>query len=136
MLDFKRLRTDLLALVILAGCVFIALAARQLRPSRPPPARRSSPLMSSSRTFAVQQVPHWPMLQLALGHAAWLVLVALVAFDLRLFSATRPRFRAAADGLADARPRGLFVLQLLAPTIGTGPVVGSGGYLGMGEKSC
>ena len=135
MLDTQRLRIDLAALVVLAACVFTGLALGSYDPADPPstliyPA--NAQVANLCGPFGAK-VAH--QLQTSLGLAAWLVLAALVAFDLRLFSRQPP----SDSGLRVVGWMALALaaclsLQLLAPTFGRGPVIGSGGYVGAWGK--
>jgi S-DNA-T family DNA segregation ATPase FtsK/SpoIIIE len=135
MLDLSRLRTDLLALVVFAACVFVALALASYDPADPP-----STLVYP--TNAVVQNLCGPAgatlaarLQLALGHGAWLVLAALMALDLRLFSRNPPKNSGLSIvGWGLLCLAGCLSLQLLVPTFGEGPTIGSGGVIGAWGK--
>jgi S-DNA-T family DNA segregation ATPase FtsK/SpoIIIE len=86
MLDKERLKTDLLALGLLALVVFVGLSFLSYDPADPP----------SSLVFPQRQVPtnicgevgasvayysrQW------MGFGMWIVLAALVSWDLKLFS--------------------------------------------------
>ncbi|MFV0446535.1 MAG: DNA translocase FtsK [Planctomycetaceae bacterium] len=135
MLDYHRLRTDLAALFVLAACCFTALALGSYHPGDPP-----SPLVYPTNPHVLNlcgplgaRIAHG--LQTSLGMAAWMVLAALLAFDLRLFSRQPPKD----SGL---RIIGWLILilatclalQMFVPGLGNGPPVGSGGYLGAWGK--
>ena len=86
MLDKERLKTDLLALGLLALVVFVGLSFLSYDPADPP----------SSLVFPQRQVPtnicgevgaavayytrQW------MGFGVWIVLAALISWDLKLFS--------------------------------------------------
>ncbi len=131
MLDDQRLRTDLLALVILAAAAFIALALFSYHPADPP-STLVYPAADTVRNLCGPfgaRLAH--ALQTWLGCGAWVVVAALIAFDLRLFS-RHPHRKTGIRILGWM----LIVLsaclswQLLAPHAGEGPAVGSGGYVG------
>jgi S-DNA-T family DNA segregation ATPase FtsK/SpoIIIE len=131
MLDDQRLRTDLLALVVLAAAVFIALALGSYHPADPPstlvyPA--ADPVRNLCGPFGAR-LAH--ALQTWLGLGAWVVVAALIAFDLRLF-ACHPRRKTGIRilGWLLIGLSACLAWQLLAPHAGEGPAVGSGGYVG------
>ncbi len=131
MLDKERLKTDLLALGLLALVVFVGLSFLSYDPADPP----------SSLVFPQRQVPtnicgeigasvayytrQW------MGFGMWVVLAALVSWDLKLFS-REPSRRTATTiiGLALLATSSCALLQLLVPGLSSGSAYGSGGQIG------
>lgn len=131
MIDSRRLILDLLALALLAACVFVALALFSFDPADPPATAvhpvHAQPVNLCGPVGA--QLAHH--LRTVFGFGAWLLLAAAVFLDLQLFSRRE---------LNDTTVRmlgwscivisGCAALQLLLPDVGNAPVIGSGGYLG------
>lgn len=131
MLDKERLKTDLLALGLLALVVFVGLSFLSYDPADAP----------SSLVFPQRQVPtnicgeigasvayhtrQW------MGFGVWIVLAALVSWDLKLFS-REPSRRTVTTliGLLLLGTSSCALLQLLVPGIPSGSVYGSGGQIG------
>lgn len=131
MLDKERLKTDLLALGLLALVVFVGLSFLSYDPADPP----------SSLVFPQRQVPtnicgefgasvayytrQW------MGFGMWIVLAALVTWDLKLF-AREPSRRTVTTliGLLLLATSSCALLHLLAPGIPSGSAYGSGGQIG------
>ncbi len=131
MLDRERLKTDLLALGLLALVVFVGLSFLSYDPADPP----------SSLVFPQRQVPtnicgevgasvayytrQW------MGFGVWIVLAALVSWDLKLFS-REPSRRTVITliGLLLLGTSSCALLQLLVPGISSGSAYGSGGQIG------
>jgi S-DNA-T family DNA segregation ATPase FtsK/SpoIIIE len=130
-MDFRRLRTDLLALCLLALCVFLTLSLWSYDPADPPstlayPARQE-PLNVCSIYGA--QTAHY--LRTALGLGTYFLLFALFTMDMRLFSRNGPTDRLLrAFGIVLALAGMCLGLQLHAPQLGNGPAIGGGGYIG------
>ncbi|MEX0718504.1 MAG: DNA translocase FtsK 4TM domain-containing protein, partial [Planctomycetaceae bacterium] len=130
-MDFHKLRTDLLALGLLALCVFVGLSLIGYDPADPP-ARivhppREVPANPCGTIGAI--VAHG--LRSAFGLGAWFVLLCLVSLDVRLFAHRQPEsrlFRVAGWVLSASAV--CVGLRLLAGNLDAGPAVGSGGYLG------
>ena len=136
MIDYRRLRTDLVALGLLAGAVFLGLSLYSYSPADPP-GTSVWPIRSVSENLCGPigaQVAHYSNLTLGMG--AWFLLAIIVLFDLRLF---HRRF------LPDPiiRMIGCVLMlvavcvgwQMLAARFGRGPVIGSGGYIGAWGKT-
>ena len=131
MLDKERLKTDLLALGLLALVVFVGLSFLSYDPADPP----------SSLVFPQRQVPtnicgeigaavayytrQW------MGFGMWIVLAALVTWDLKLF-AREPSRRTVTTliGLLLLATSSCALLHLLVPGISSGSAFGSGGQIG------
>ena len=130
-MDTDRLKTDLLALGLLALVVFIGLSFLSYDPADPP----------STLVFPQRQVPvnicgdagaavAWHLRQW-LGAGIWIGLVALVSWDLKLFS--REPVRGTAPTLVGTCLlifSGCALLHLLVPTLPAGSTWGSGGRVG------
>lgn len=131
MLNDHRLWTDLLALVVLAATVFLALALSSYHPADPP-ATLVYPAAETVHNLCGPlgaRVAHG--LQTWLGLGAWVLVAALAALDLRLFSRTPPHdlgLRAVGWMLISLAV--CLTWQLMAPQAGEGPAVGSGGCVG------
>jgi DNA segregation ATPase FtsK/SpoIIIE, S-DNA-T family len=130
-MDFRRLRTDLLALCLLALCVFLTLSLWSYDPVDPPsrlsyPARQE-PLNVCGIYGA--QTAHY--LRTGLGFGTYFLLFALFTMDMRLFSRSGPTDRLLrAFGIVLVVAGLCIGLQLHAPQLGNGPAVGGGGYVG------
>lgn len=129
--DRHRLKTDLLALCLLAATVFVALSLFSHDPADPPAATvypaRTSPINTCGILGAV--VSH--LLCTAFGVGAWFVLVVMAVVDVRLFSRKTEH-----DPLVRGFGWGLLLLVVciggraaLAHTSG-GTILGSGGLVG------
>lgn len=131
MLDFQRLRNDLLALGCLALVVFLALSLISYDPADPP----------ASMVYPARDVvANWggqpgalaaSSLYAGLGEAAWALIAVLLIFDWRLFSRAEtpdPGMRMVGGSLLVTACA--LTLQLLMPAWGHGPVIGSGGWVG------
>ena len=131
MLDKERLKTDLLALGLLALVVFVGLSFLSYDPADAP----------SSLVFPQRQVPtnicgevgasvayhtrQW------MGFGIWIVLATLVSWDLKLFS-REPSRRTVTTliGLLLLATSSCALLHLLVPGISSGSAYGSGGQIG------
>ncbi len=131
MLDYQRLRNDLLALGCLALVVFLALSMASYDPADPP-ASMVYPARATVANWGGQPgAVAANGLFAGMGEAAWGLVAVLLLFDIRLFSRSEtpdPGVRMIGGGLFVAAF--CLVLQLLIPTWGRGPVIGSGGWLG------
>ena len=86
MFDYARLRTDLLALAVLAMAVFLGLSLASYDPSDPPalsvfPARAVAQNLGGSAGAVAAH-----LLVFALGVGAYFLLVTLIVADIRLFA--------------------------------------------------
>src|SRR5580704_6429436 len=127
-MDLRRLRTDLLALCLLALVVFLTLCLWSYDPADPP-----SRLVYPARSEPVNVcgiygslTAHY--LRTGLGLGAYFLVFALFTMDMRLFSRNGPTDRLLrAFGIVLAVAGMCLGLQLHAPQLGNGPVVGGGG---------
>ena len=131
MIDYQRLKNDLLALGCLALSVFLALSLGSYDPADPP-ASLVFPAHTSVANLAGQPGAFVANgLFAILGEAAWFLLLLLVMADFRLFRRVPtpdPGVRVIGGVLLIAACA--LALQLLIPTWGHGPVIGSGGWMG------
>lgn len=130
-MDTDRLKTDLLALGLLALVVFVGLSFLSYDPADPP----------STLVFPQRQIPvnicgeagasvAWHLRQW-LGAGIWIGMVVLVSWDLKLFS--REPVRGTAPTLVGTCLlifSGCALLHLLVPTLPAGSTWGSGGQVG------
>jgi len=131
MIDYQRLRTDVLALGLFAVALFLGLALYSYDPADPP-----SSLIFPSRTVPMNLCgPIGAMLSSSLmnafGLGAWFVLFSLVLFDLWMFSRDRirdPLLRLM--GIGAILVAICLLLQIVTPRLPPSPFIGSGGYLG------
>jgi S-DNA-T family DNA segregation ATPase FtsK/SpoIIIE len=131
MFDFERIKTDLLALGLLALAVFAGLSFLSYDPADPPSAlvfpQRESPLNicgPAGAAFAYHLL-QW------LGAAVWLLLACVVSWDLRLF--LREPSRGTLPTLAGTLLvvlTGAALMHLLVPQLSAGSAYGSGGRAG------
>ena len=130
-MDLRRLRTDLLALCLLALCVFLTLCLWSYDPADPPsrlafPAR-IEPLNVCGPFGA--QTAHY--LRTGLGLGSFFLVFALFTMDMRLFSRKGPTDRLLrAFGIVLVVAGLCIGLQLHVPQLGDGPAIGGGGYVG------
>ena len=131
-MNLQRVKSDLLALGLLAVAVFAGLSIVSYHPADPPatlvfpvPTETANLCGSTGAQFA-------HVLRTSVGLGAWFVLFGLLTADLRLFRQkplNDPIIRL--FGFALSLTAVCVALQLLAPGLGTGPVIGSGGYVGV-----
>lgn len=134
MIDYRRLITDLVALALLAACVFIALSLYSFDPADPPAAAVYPPNAHVANLCGPvgARVAHF--LRDAFGLAAWVLLATLLLADLQLFTRqglNDPVIRAA--GWLSVLIAVCAALHVIAPNFG--PVVGSGGYVGAWSRT-
>ena len=131
MFDYARLRTDLLALAVLAAAVFLGLSLVSYDPADPPalsvyPTRGVAHNLGGSAGAITAHT-----LIVTMGVGAYFLLVALIVADIRLF---------ARDHVGDATWRLVgaswmlvavcVVGQWFLPITLVGPLTGNGGYVG------
>ena len=131
MWDLKRLRTDLLALLLLVMAVFSGLSLVSYDPADPP-AQAVYPARSEvlnwcgpAGAYVAHYLRHW------FGLGTYVLLAGTLAFDVRLFSRKPigdPLLRIFGALLAGSAA--CAALQGLMPGLGGGTIVGSGGYVG------
>ena len=131
MIDYGRLRTDLLALAVLAATVFITLSLASFDPADPP--TQSVWPAASTPTNLCGQVGAQMAYGLihAFGLGAWFLVIGVVVFDFRLFANqgyTDPLTRLIGASLMLVAI--CMALQLTLPALPAGSLAGSGGYLG------
>ena len=131
MIDYRRLRTDLLALGLLAAIVFVSLSLLSYDPADSPSTLVYPNNASITNACGPVGAQLAYRLQALLGIGAYALLGAMLLFDVRLFSRNEladPFLRCVGWGLMLAAV--CFGLQIAVPPTGEGHVVGSGGYVG------
>jgi len=131
MFDYARLRTDLLALAVLAMAVFLGLSLASYDLSDPPalsvfPARTVAQNLGGSAGAVTAHT-----LVIALGAGAYFLLIALIVADIRLFARDKagdPVWRLVGATLMLVSV--CVAAQWFLPFTLTGPLTGNGGYLG------
>jgi len=129
--DVQRLKSDLLALTILALTVFLGLSLISYSPSDPPGDLVYPPPTTLNNLCGPAGARLTHQLHSTLGLGSWALLGGLILFDLRLFArkpVPDPFVRMMGGAAALAAVCG--ALQLAFPRLGSGPVYGSGGFLG------
>ena len=130
-MDTERLKTDLLALGLLALVVFVGLSFLSYDPADPP----------STLVFPVRLAPanicgevgaavafHGRQL---MGFGVWIVLATLISWDLKLFSREQARRTVPTLlGITLLIISSCALLHLFAPGISSGSTYGSGGQIG------
>ncbi|SFJ00643.1 DNA translocase FtsK [Planctomicrobium piriforme] len=131
MIDYQRLKTDLLALSLFAVVLFMGLALFSFDPTDPPSAmvypQRAETLNLCGPSGAVLA----SALINAFGLGSWFVLFGLVLVDCGLFSRNPirdPLLRLM--GVAAMLIAICLLLQIITPRLPPSPLIGSGGYLG------
>ncbi|MDB5344682.1 MAG: Cell division protein FtsK [Schlesneria sp.] len=131
MFDYARLKTDLLALALLALAVFVGLSLASFDPADPPsfsvyPARSTPINLGGVYGASVAQA-----LITAFGFGAYLLLAVIVVADIRLFARDN-----SGDPLLKLFGAGVIVMaacivaQWFMPLRMIGSMAGSGGYVG------
>ena len=131
MWDLRRLRTDVTALVLFAGTVYIGLSLLSFDPADPP-ARLVFPMRTEPANWCGENGAKLAYgLRSAFGLGAWVVLGCLMAFDARLITrGTDERAKQKLLGYGLLVGACCIALQLVTPGLSGGQVVGSGGYVG------
>lgn len=129
--DVQRLKNDLLALGLLAVTVFLALSLISYSPADPPgdSVSPASAVINNLCGPTGARLAH--VLHSLFGLGAWFLLGAIALFDVRLFArkpVPDPVVRTLGGALMLAAVCG--GLQLAIPLLGSGPVYGSGGFIG------
>ncbi len=131
MLENRNLKTDLLALALLAGVIFLASALISYDPADPP-----GKLVFPQNSQPTNACGYWGattsrLLFEALGLGAYYLLLSLAAWDAALLVRRKigqPWLRAGGWLISLA---GVATLAAMAaPRLSPGPVIGAGGYLG------
>ncbi len=133
--DVQRLKSDLLALVLLAVTVFVGLALISYSPADPPADLVYPPPATLSNLCGPTGALLAHQLHSTLGLGSWFLLGGLILFDLRLFArkpVPDPFLRMLGGTAAIIAICG--ALQLTLPRLGTGPVYGAGGFVGAASR--
>jgi len=131
MWDYRRLRTDIVALALFAVTLFVGASMLSFDPADPP-ARLTHPLREQPLNLCGEigaGLAYW--LRLSFGLAAWFIPLGLLGFDLQLMTrgpVAAPRRKM--FGIAMMTAAASVLLHLIAPEMGSGQLVGSGGYVG------
>jgi len=131
MLDYQRLKTDLLALGLFAMALFIGLSLFSYDPLDPPSTLIYPPRELTTNLCGPSGAILAAALTSAFGLGAWVVLGGIIVIDMGLFSRNPirdPLLRLL--GIAGILVAACLLLQLLAPTLPLSPLIGSGGFLG------
>jgi S-DNA-T family DNA segregation ATPase FtsK/SpoIIIE len=129
--DTERLKTDLLALGLLALVVFVGLSFLSYDPADPPstlvfPARQAPTNICGEVGAAVAFHSRQLM-----GFGVWIVLATLISWDLKLFSHEQARRTVPTLlGITLLVISSCALLHLFAPGISSGSTYGSGGQIG------
>ncbi len=131
MIDARRLRTDIMALALLAATAFVGASLCTYSPADPPSSvvYPASQQVANLCGHAGALTAH--SLNSLFGHGAWMLVAAMLLLDARLFSHREckdPGLRLIGGGCLVVAAS--FLMQTLFPQIGNGPIVGSGGYVG------
>ncbi len=131
MIDYQRLKSDLLALSLFAVALFTGLALFSYDPMDPPSTLRYPVRADVVNLCGPTGAYLAHSLITSFGLGAWFVLASLLAVDMGLFSRNPIR-----DPLIRLMGAGAMLvaicllLQILAPRLPTAPLIGSGGYVG------
>ncbi|MDA0284419.1 MAG: DNA translocase FtsK 4TM domain-containing protein [Planctomycetota bacterium] len=131
MWDLHRIKSDLIALTLFAVTLFVGLSMLSFDPGDPP-ARLVHPVRELPLNLCGELGAQLAYnLRAAFGIGAWFVVLALAVFDFRLLSRGPDKaVRQKAVGALLMLGSLCVMLQLLAPDLASGQIVGSGGYLG------
>ncbi len=131
MIDYRRLQTDLAALAIFAGILFLALSLLSFNPADAP----SQTVYPVPETVANWCGPAGAFASYSLmkgfGYSCYILVASIIAFDMSLFSE-----RPLKDMLLRALGIALIIfsfstaLNMFVPSLGSPALYGSGGFLG------
>lgn len=131
MLENRSLKTDLLALVLLAGVIFLAASLLSYDPADPPSSLvypRNIP--TNNMCGSLGAMGSWLLLE-TLGWGAYYVLVSLAALDaVLLIRRTVNQAWLRASGWVLSLLGFCSLVTLALPGASPGPVIGAGGYVG------
>lgn len=131
MFDYERFRNDVLALGLMALVVFVGLSFLSYDPADPPsdlvfPSRRTPINICGSTGAAIAFYGR----QL-LGAGVWMVMAAMVAWDVSLFSKDKPKRNwLTLAGTLLLIAFSCAAIQLMLPGFSAGSTYGSGGVVG------
>ncbi len=131
MLDLHRAKTDLLALGLFAAVCFATVSLYSFSPADPPSTQvwPQNPHVENLCGIKGATLAH--ALLTTFGAGAWFLLGASFIFDLRLFCRENvDDLLLRIVGIVMMAAATSVALQIVMPTLGGGPVVGSGGYVG------
>src|SRR5712691_3030800 len=131
MFDFRRLRNDVLALVLFGVVAYVGLSLVSWD-SADPPATQTYPVREVARNLGGNMGAYIAQgLRSVCGLGAYFVWLSLLAVDVRLFSRRDVQgWGVVAFGWSLLLLAVCLGLQLLMPGLGGGQIVGSGGYVG------
>lgn len=129
--DFRRLRDDLLSLVLLGAVAYLGLCLVSWD-AADPPATQTYPIRAAAHNWGGNLGAYLAYgLRAVVGLGAYFVWLSLLAIDVRLFSRREViGWGAVAFGWSLLLIAVCVGLQLLMPGLGGGQIVGSGGYVG------
>ncbi|GAB5445009.1 MAG: hypothetical protein Fues2KO_53580 [Fuerstiella sp.] len=131
MFDYERFRNDVLALGLLALVVFVGLSFLSYDPADPPsdlvfPTRNTPINICGSTGAAIAFYSRQ-----ALGAGVWILMAAMIAWDLALFAREAPRRNwLSIVGTLLLVLSACAAIQVLLPTFNSGSTYGAGGVVG------
>jgi len=131
-MNLQRIKTDLLALALLAATLFIGLSLVSYDPGDPP-STLVYPVRAQTTNLCGPKGAHLAhALRTGIGLGAYFGLFSLVTANLRLFRSAPVRDPfVRLLGIVLSLLSVCVLLQLAAPGLGEGPVIGSGGIVGI-----
>jgi S-DNA-T family DNA segregation ATPase FtsK/SpoIIIE len=131
MIDARRIRTDILALALLAATAFVGASLFSYSPADPPTSTvyPASKQVANFCGSAGALTAHF--LRSFFGHASWMLVAAMLLLDARLFSHREckdPGLRMI--GGICLVVAASFALQIVLPNLQGSPIIGNGGYVG------